>query len=157
MLLWIDIIDQVFLVPYLKEVSFSFACQVELEFRLGLRIHEIARVLLSDAGSSDTDDVVIDLIWNRHEVGVCHVDSLFANDEMDSESLSVISVFDGHGAKNQENCSSDYQYGGQECNCHNSFHHYIPLKCNHGINQKTGHLIVWQPVSLITCSERTHG
>ena len=87
----------------------------------------LVATLDAEAAYRDADYVVIDLIGNRHKVSVGHVDCLFANDEMDSECLAVVSVFDGHCTKNQEDCSSDDKDSGEDCYSHDSFHCYIQM------------------------------
>lgn len=61
---------------------------------------------LSDAGATDADDVVIDLIRDWHEVGIGHVDCVFTYDVVDGKCLAVKVVFDGSCAKYQKDCAS---------------------------------------------------
>ena len=63
--LFLDAVYKVLLVSYFKVKSFSFTCEVEFVSGLGPGVHEIAGMFLSDAGSSDSDDIVIDLFGNR--------------------------------------------------------------------------------------------
>ncbi len=103
-------------------MSFAFSGQVELEFCLGLRVHEVAGVYPADARAADTDNVVGRFVGNRHEMGVSHVDGLFTYDEMDSKRVAFKRILDWYCAKNQKYCSTYYQNAGEDCYSHDSFH-----------------------------------
>ena len=103
-------------------MSFAFAGEVELESGLGLRVHEVAGVDLSDAGAADTDYVVGGFFRDRHEMGVGHVYGLFAYDEMDRKSIAFKRVLYWNCAKNQKYCTTYYQNAGEDCYSHDSFH-----------------------------------
>lgn len=85
----------------------------------------MAGMLLADACTSDSDDVVGSVLWDRFDYGIGYVDYFLADDKFHNEILSFDGVLHREGAKNQQAGASYNQGCSKYCNSHNAYVFHI--------------------------------
>ena len=82
-------------------------------------------MLLADACTSDSDDVVGSVLWDGFDHCIREVDDLFADDKFHHKFLSFDGVLHREGSKNQQAGASYNQGCSKYCNSHNAYVFHI--------------------------------
>ena len=98
MRLIVDVIYQVLLVTNLEIDPLAISSKVEDILILSLGVLEMTGFLLADTSAVRSDEVLVNIVRNRKELGICDIDDLLSNDEVYSKCIILNRVLYSYGA-----------------------------------------------------------